>query len=56
MEERIVCALDLNNGGIKIEVADFLGRLHAGDYLDWGSKLGELLSENQWEKVGRCCL
>lgn len=44
MEERLVRALDLSGGGIKIEVADFFGKLHAEDYLDW-----EVSLENYFE-------
>lgn len=32
-------ALDLNGAGIKIEVADFFGQMHAEDYLDWEASL-----------------
>lgn len=39
LEERLVRALDLNGAGIKIEVADFFGQMHAEDYLDWGASL-----------------
>ncbi|CAL2272463.1 unnamed protein product [Prunus armeniaca] len=35
LEERLVRALDLNGGGIKIEVVDFYGKMHVEDYLDW---------------------
>ena len=34
LEEQLIRALDLNGGGIRIEVADFFGKLHAEDYLD----------------------
>ena len=34
LEEQLIQVLDLNNGGIRIEVADFFGKLHAEDYLD----------------------
>ena len=34
LEERLIHGLDLNSGEIKIEVADFLGKLHVEDYLD----------------------
>jgi hypothetical protein len=30
-----VHVIDLNGGGIKIEVADFCEKMHAKDYLDW---------------------
>ncbi|KAF8397000.1 hypothetical protein HHK36_018638 [Tetracentron sinense] len=39
LEERLVRALDLNNRGIKIEVADFFGKMCAEDYLDWEASL-----------------
>ena len=35
LEERLVRALDFSGGGIKIEVSDFYGQMHAEDYLDW---------------------
>jgi hypothetical protein len=34
-----VCALDLNGGGVKIEVADFFGKMHVDDYSDWDASL-----------------
>lgn len=34
LEEQLVHALDLYSGGINIEVANFQGKMHAGDYLD----------------------
>ncbi|XP_021817152.1 uncharacterized protein LOC110759412 [Prunus avium] len=39
LEERLVRALDLNGGGIKIEVVDFYGKMHVEDYLDWEASL-----------------
>nr|CAD1817170.1 unnamed protein product [Ananas comosus var. bracteatus] len=39
LEERLLRALDLNGGGIKIEVADFHGKMHAEDYLDWEASI-----------------
>ena len=39
LEERLLHALNLNGGGIKIEVADFFGKMHAEDYLDWEASL-----------------
>nr|CAD1844163.1 unnamed protein product [Ananas comosus var. bracteatus] len=39
LEDRLVRALDLNGAGIKIEVADFFGQMHAEDYLDWEASL-----------------
>ena len=39
LEEQLIRALDLNGGGIRIEVADFFGKLHAEDYLDWEASL-----------------
>ncbi|KAL5777403.1 hypothetical protein ACOSP7_010329 [Xanthoceras sorbifolium] len=38
LEDRLVRALDLN-GGVKIEVADFSGKMHVEDYLDWEATL-----------------
>ncbi|GKV46052.1 hypothetical protein SLEP1_g53065 [Rubroshorea leprosula] len=35
LEEQLIRALDLNSGGIKIEVIDFHGKMYAEDYLDW---------------------
>ncbi|KAF7119803.1 hypothetical protein RHSIM_Rhsim13G0121300 [Rhododendron simsii] len=39
LEARLVHALKLNGGGIKIEVADFFGKMHAEDYLDWEASM-----------------
>ena len=39
LEEQLVRALDLNGGGIKIEVVDFYGKMHVEDYLDWEASL-----------------
>ena len=39
LEERLLHALDLNGGGIKVDVADFYGKVHAEDFLDWESSL-----------------
>lgn len=39
LEDRLVHALDLHVGGIKIEIADFFGKMHAEDYLDWEASL-----------------
>nr|CAD1821732.1 unnamed protein product [Ananas comosus var. bracteatus] len=39
LEEQLLHALDLNSGGIKIEVADFYGKMHAEDYLDWEASI-----------------
>ncbi|KAJ0021768.1 hypothetical protein Pint_31982 [Pistacia integerrima] len=39
LEERLSHALDLNGGGVKIEVADFHGKLHTEDYLDFEASL-----------------
>ena len=39
LEDRLLNALDLNGGGIKIEVADFYGKTHSEDYLDWEASL-----------------
>ena len=39
LEQRLLHAIDLNGGGIKLEVADFHGKLHAEDYLDWEANL-----------------
>ncbi|CAL2240977.1 unnamed protein product [Prunus armeniaca] len=39
LEERLVRALDLNGGGIKIEGVDFYGKMHVEDYLDWEASL-----------------
>ncbi|KAL5776736.1 hypothetical protein ACOSP7_009662 [Xanthoceras sorbifolium] len=39
LEDRLVRALDLNGGGVKIKVADFSGKMHVEDYLDWEATL-----------------
>ncbi|KAJ0010647.1 hypothetical protein Pint_33372 [Pistacia integerrima] len=39
LEERLLHALDLNSGGVKIEVVDFHGKLHMEDYLDFEASL-----------------
>ncbi|KAJ0052151.1 hypothetical protein Pint_01089 [Pistacia integerrima] len=39
LEERLLHARDLNGGVVKIEVADFHGKLHTEDYLDFEASL-----------------
>ncbi|KAJ8752005.1 hypothetical protein K2173_001031 [Erythroxylum novogranatense] len=39
LEERLVDALELNGGGIRVEVAYFHGKMHVEDYLDWEASL-----------------
>ncbi|KAJ0010947.1 hypothetical protein Pint_32911 [Pistacia integerrima] len=39
LEERLLHALDLNGGGVKIEAADFHGKLHREDYLVFEASL-----------------
>ena len=39
LKDWLIHALDLNYGGIKIEVADLYGKMHAADYLDWETSL-----------------
>lgn len=52
-EERLVQALDLN-GGIKIEVVDFFGKMHAEDYTWIGKQVWRIiLSGNPWPRIGR---
>lgn len=38
-EDRLLHALDLNDGGIRIEVTDFHEKFHAEEYLDWEASL-----------------
>ena len=44
LEEQLLYSLDLNGGHIKVEVADFHGKMHAKDYLGW-----EATEENYFE-------
>ncbi|KAF8412741.1 hypothetical protein HHK36_000710 [Tetracentron sinense] len=39
LKERLVRALGLNGGGVRIKVPDFNGRMHAEDFLDWEATL-----------------
>ena len=39
LEDQLQQALDLNSGGIKIEVANSFGKMHAEGYLDWEASL-----------------
>ncbi|XP_026460171.1 uncharacterized protein LOC113360982 [Papaver somniferum] len=39
LEDRLVKALDLNSGGVKVEVSDMSGRMHAEDFLDWETSI-----------------
>lgn len=52
----IVRALDLNGGKLTIEVADFIGKMHAEDYLDWEASLENYFEWNPWLKRRNCCL
>ncbi|EOY18988.1 DNA/RNA polymerases superfamily protein isoform 2 [Theobroma cacao] len=39
LKGRLLYALDLNGGGIRIEVIDFHEKFHAEEYLDWEASL-----------------
>ncbi|KAJ8763103.1 hypothetical protein K2173_023308 [Erythroxylum novogranatense] len=39
LEERLVHTLELNGGGIRIEVVDFHRKMHVEDYLGWEASL-----------------
>lgn len=46
LEDKLVHTLDLN-GGIRIEVADFFGKMHAENYLNQESSLEKPLVEER---------
>lgn len=39
LEDRLIKALDLNSGGVRVEVSDMTGRMHADDFLDWEASI-----------------
>ena len=57
LEDRLIHALDLHGGGIKVEVADFYGtgmrKTILIGRLVWKQRI---LSGNQWLKIERCRL
>lgn len=57
LEARLVHALELHVGGIKIEVVEFFWKLHAEDYLDWEATLENYFEwKPMTEERERSCL
>ena len=48
LAQRLLHALHLHSGGIKVEVADLHGKLHAEDYLDWEANLNNYF---EWKSM-----
>lgn len=56
LEARLVDALELNGGGIKIEVAGFFREMHAEDYLDWEASLENYFEWKTMAEERKVCL
>jgi hypothetical protein len=56
LEERLVRALDLSMVGVKVEVAEFYGDMHAEDYFDWEANVEYFFEWKQMSDERRCSL
>jgi len=56
LEERLVRALDLSMVGVKVEVAEFYGDMHAEDSFYWEANVEYFFEWKQMSDERRCSL